>query len=47
MIQNKEELTGRRSTGPANRFSQLLNEELRAAQSQAFDVGHWKEAYWG
>lgn len=34
MIQQKKSTAGRRSTGPANRFSQLLNEELRAAQSR-------------
>lgn len=34
MIQQKKSAAGRRSTGPANRFSQLLNEELRAAQSR-------------
>lgn len=32
--QERKNTAGRRSTGPANRFSQLLNEELRAAQSR-------------
>lgn len=34
MKQERKTTAGRRSTGPANRFSQLLNEELRAAQSR-------------
>lgn len=34
MTQSKKKAGNRRGTGPANRFSQLLNEELRAAQSR-------------
>ena len=34
MTQPKKKTGNRRGTGPANRFSQLLNEELRAAQSR-------------
>ena len=34
MTQSKKKAGHRRGTGPANRFSQLLNEELRAAQSR-------------
>lgn len=34
MKQERKTSPGRRSTVPANRFSQLLNEELRAAQSR-------------
>lgn len=34
MTEPKKKAGNRRGTGPANRFSQLLNEELRAAQSR-------------